>query len=344
MKNEDLNFEEMSLEEMAEIEAEKRGDKKSTFIIRMLQITTVLLTVAFVGLLIWSYFDEKKQEEELWQRYEESEPLQKKQKELRLALAELEREYQVKINGRGTLTLLFMDMTEDIYNVMYPLLNEHGFDGLLAVSETEFPGKEGCMSIEQAEELMQQGWQLCLHYNGETVLEEWLSVMETELSRWGRSVPTLICFDWNTYQEEMDVLLAEYGIEAVIRHQDNKRPLLTTQTGEGIWHIGVWGWNQVSARTTLETAVENGASLVFSVGGTYYYDEDQFPKMLKVLAEFEETDSLFVTDVTAAFGYRSQTEEEREAYKAELEAARAELQVQMDEVDRQMREIYKEMN
>ena len=68
----------------------------------MLQVVTVLLAIAFVCLLSWSYFDEKKQEEELWQRYEESEPLQKKQKELRLALAELEREYQVKINGRGT--------------------------------------------------------------------------------------------------------------------------------------------------------------------------------------------------------------------------------------------------
>lgn len=310
------------------------------FVKRILQVVTVLLAAGLVVLLILEFRDRKKSEDYYEDKYIVSAPLRAQKKELERQLAQVKREYQVKINGKGTLTLLCMDLSEDIYTVIYPQMQEYGYIAMLAVSETALPGEEGYMEIEQVEELLDAGWCLCLHWNGEVELEEWLTDMRSMLETQSLEMPKQIYFERETYQTEYDDLLAEHGLEAVVHHQEEGLPALTTQTEEGIWHIGAWGWNQVNARKSMEQALEAGAGLVFTIGGKYYYDEDQFPKMLAVLAEYEAAQSLYVTDVSAAYSYRGETEEARAALQEELEAETAKLETEIAAVNKQILESY----
>lgn len=320
---------------------EERNEKQ--FIIkRILQVFTILLAVLLVILLIMDYQDNRELEAYYEGKYAEAEPLLKRQLELNQQLVQVEREYQVKINGKGTLTLLCMDMSEDIYSVIYPRLQEYGYIAMLAVSETALPGAEGCMTEEQAEELFAAGWCLCLHWNGETELEQWLAAMCQQLTDRGMDMPEQIYFERGTYDTEYDVLLAEHGLEAVVHHQESGLPALTTQTEEGIWHLGAWGWNQTNARKSMEQALEKGAGLVFTIGAKYYYDEEQFPKMLTVLAEYEAAESLYVTDVAAAYAYRGETEEARSALQQELEAEKEKLKEELAKVNQEIQELYDE--
>ena len=255
-------------------------------------------------------------------------------------LEQVEREYQVKINGKGTLTLLCMEMTEDIYTTIYPQMKEYGYIAMLAVSEDAFPGAEGCMEKKQVEELLEAGWCLCLYWAWETELEEWLKDMRQSLETLKLELPEQIYFERETYRAEYDELLAEYGLKVVVHHQEDGLQALATQTEEGIWHIGAWGWNQTNARNSMEQAVEEGAGLVFTIGAKYYYDEDQFPKMLTVLAEHEDAESLYVTDVTSAYAYRGEAEQAGESLRQELEAEKERLKAAFEAVNQEIAELY----
>lgn len=307
---------------------------------RILQIITVLLVLVLGGLILWNYLDSRKTEEQYVALSQETAPLFAKKSDLERQIEALEKEYQVRINGKGTLTLLFTELTGQIYEEMYPKMLEHNFVGVLAVSDTAFPGEDGCMTAQQLEELLQKGWSICLQWDGVDELEPWLKDMQERLKQANLEVPKLIYFETDTYQMEYDELLVEYGMEAVIHHQEEGLPTLTTRTEEGIWHIGAWGWNQMNARKNVEQAMVDGAGLVFSIGDEYYYDEEQFQKMLGVLTEHEAEESLFVTDVKAAYAYRSENEEESVGVQAELEAEVAKLQAEIDKVNSQLRELH----
>lgn len=309
---------------------------------RVLQVLCGLLVLVLAGLLIWEFRSEKKAEEEYADKYVEIMPLRAQKRELEQQLAQVEREYQVKIKGKGTLTLLGMDLTEDIYTVIYPQLEEKGYIAMLAVSEEALPGQEGCMDATQVNTLLEEGWCLCLHWDGEKELGAWLTDMRLKLEEQGLEMPKQIYFERETYETEYDDLLSEYGLEAVVHHQEEGLPALTTQTEEGIWHIGAWGWNQTNARKSMEKALEDGAGLVFTIGAKYYYDQEQFSSMLEVLAEYETAERLYVTDVAAAYSYRGETEEARGVLQKELEAQREKLKAEIDALNKQILEIYGE--
>lgn len=321
---------------------EKERLEKEVIIKRVLQVVSVLLVIALGVLLLIEYVDNKKQEDRLEEKYAESMPLRSQRLELEQRLQQVEREYQVKINGKGTLSMLCMDLSEDIYTVIYPQMREYGYIGMLAVSKEAFPGAEGCMEKEQVEELLDAGWCLCLYWNGETALEEWLTEMRQSLEDLTLAWPEQIYFERETYQTEYDSLLAERGVKVVVHHQESGLPALATQTEEGIWHIGAWGWNQTNARKSMEQAVEEGAGLVFTIGAKYYYDEDQFPKMLTVLAEYEDAESLYVTDVTSAYAYRGEAEKDEELLQQELEAEKERLKAELEAVNQKIAELYEE--
>jgi len=316
--------------------------EKEVVIRRILQVVSVLLAVALVGLLVWEYRDRKQSEEYYEDKYAEAAPLRAQKRELEQQLAQVKREYQVKINGKGTLTFLCTGMTEDIYSVIYPQMQEYGFIAMLGVSHTAMPGEDGCMKMEQVNTLLEDGWCLCLHWNGDMELEEWLVDMQKRLEALKLEMPTQIYFERETYQMDYDELLAEYGLEAVVHHQEEGLQALATQTEEGMWHIGAWGWNQVNARDNMEQAMETGAGLVFVFGGKYYYNEDQFPKMLKILGGYEESEDLYVTDISTAYSYRGETEEARVELQKELEAETEALQAEIDALYKQLMEYYGE--
>lgn len=309
---------------------------------RVLQVVCSLLVLVLVGVLVWELQNEKKAEEEYTNKYVESLPLREQKKELAQKLAQVEREYQVKIKGKGTLTLLGMDLTEDIYTVIYPRLEEKGYIAMLAVSLEALPGREGCMNTTQLNKLLEEGWCLCLHWNGEKELESWLMAMQKELEEQGLKMPGQIYFERETYDTKYDELLSEYGLEAVVHHQEEGLPALITKTEEGIWHIGAWGWNQTNARKSMEKALVDGAGLVFTIGAKYYYDEEQFDSMLTVLSEYEAAERLYVTDVAAAYSYRGETEAAREVLQKELETQKKELEAKIEALNKQMLEIFGE--
>lgn len=307
---------------------------------RIMQWVTLVLALLLIGLLVKEYWGKQQREEYYLEKSVEAVDLRARKRELQQQRMQLEREYQVKINGKGTLTLLFTGMTEEVYTVMYPLLQEYGFCGVLAISDMEKLGTRGGLTMEQFSELLEKGWTCSLHWTGEGDLETWLAGMKAALQEKGFTMPGTIYFDWGDYQMEYDNLLADYGLEAVVHHQEDGLPGLTSNTGEGIWHICAWGWNQVNARNTLEDAVESGAGMVFSVGEDFYYDEDQFPKMLAILAGYEEEEALYVTDVSAAYAYRSETEEERESLQAQLKEETDRLDKEISQLDAQIGKIY----
>ena len=316
--------------------------EKEVIIKRILQAVSALLAVGLVVLLVLEVKNNRESEEQYQDKYMETLPLLSQKRQLEQELAQVEREYQVRINGKGTLTLLCMDMTEEIYTVIYPRMEEYGYIGMLAVSEDTMPGAEGCMEAAQVEELLEDGWCLCLHWDGEKPLELWLTDMRKALETAKLPMPKQIYFERETYETTYDELLAERGLEAVVHHQEEGLPALTTQTEEGIWHIGAWGWNQVNARKSMEQALESGAALVFTIGAKYYYEEDQFTKMLAVLSEYEQAESLFVTDVSSAYAYRGETEEARGALQEELEAEREKLKAEIAAVNQQILDMYRD--
>ena len=309
---------------------------------RVLQAVTILLAFVLAGLLVQDYFETRNFDEYYEDKYRNAIPLIVQKRELEQKLTQIKKEYEIKINGKGTLTFLCMDLSESIYTEIYPRMQEQGYLAMLAVSETKLPGAEGCMSAEQVGELIDAGWSLCLHWDGSVELDEWFGNMERYLMMQNLDIPEQIYFDRGTYGTEYDELLIKHGLKAVVHHQEKGLPALVTQTEEGIWHIGAWGWNQVNARNSMERALEDGAGLVFTIGGKYYYDEEQFEKMLGVLKGYEDEECLYVADISSAYSYRREEEDAEAALQEQLEREIVNLESEVDAINRQILELYGE--
>lgn len=255
---------------------------------------------------------------------------------------DLEEEYSLKMEGTGTAEVLFTHPDARVYEEAYPIMEEYGYTGVLAVSEQQFPGTEGNMSLEQFQELIQAGWSTCIVWSGDDMYT-WLGALALKMQETGVPGSSVMYFPSETYLKEYDEILLAHGFAAAVHHGEAGE--MDTAAGEGgIWHPAAVGLQGETPKYRLDDAVKNKANIVYTVGWQQedeMYNEKMFRSMLSYFKQYQEESGLQVMDIAGAGEYRQQLENDKGAIEQEYLQKKEELERQKEDIERQMDEIGK---
>ena len=311
---------------------------------KLIIIVGVIITIG-LALFLWLTTEKEQNQakrEAAWQ--EERLPYNVKKQRLTKELEQLEKLYQSDKQPRATTQFIFTELDKQIYEECYPSLEESKFTGVMVVSETEFPGADGCMSKEQFKTLIDAGWSVCVEWKPQSQMDAWWPSLQKELNKVGVSDVKSMYFPIGTYNAQVDAKLMEYGFTTAVCHREETETPLQALYEEGIWHVGAIGFMSTKPRTWLEQAVGLDANITYLVGFEQedeLYSKKYFDAMLDICEKYSKSGDLVVGDVEDArvhysirvSGVGPEQEAEYQQKKQALESQIAEVQTKIDEID-----------
>ena len=308
-------------------------------------VAGIVCLAGAVCLGVFTWRDYQTQQEQAAGREEAEKllrPLDVEWNRIQQEIDDLEEEYSLKMEGTGTAEVLFTHPDARVYEEAYPIMEEYGYTGVLAVSEQQFPGTEGNMSLEQFQELIQAGWSTCIVWSGDDMYT-WLGALALKMQETGVPGSSVMYFPSETYLKEYDEILLAHGFAAAVHHGEAGE--MDTAAGEGgIWHPAAVGLQGETPKYRLDDAVKNKANIVYTVGWQQedeMYNEKMFRSMLSYFKQYQEESGLQVMDIAGAGEYRQQLENDKGAIEQEYLQKKEQLERQKEDIERQMDEIGK---
>lgn len=307
----------------------------------MIAAVTIVLAVFFGVLLLSDSKAEKERAADFQQMKEAVTPLEEKKAQLEKEIEELDASYQKDSGGSATLALVFTELQEELYTDVYPLLKDKGYTGMLALSTEQYPGKKGCISLKQFQELLKEGWTYCIQWEDKAVTTRWRE-QSGLLEENGLDSPEIVYFPNGTYKEALDEYLLKNDYRIIVHHGEEERSLILAQEEEGIWHPGCMGWNDSGASNMLQTAVVQKGNLVFTVsfGQSDKFERNSFKNMLGKIDGYCSEASLKVQGLSEARKYWKKVIADKKKQEEEWKKKKTELEQQLTEVKSQIEELY----
>ena len=323
--------------------------------VKKISVVITLLLAVFLLAALWYV---QRQEQTDAGRYEvldqEALPLQVEKRELERELDALEENYEQQMKGMPTAEIVVTDMDEALYDELYPVMQEAGLQGIMALSDTEYFGRAGNISVSQFNEMLEAGWGYCLGWDGGGDFAEWMSEMAERLRDTRLSVPEAVYFAPGSYSSEYDEILRQYDVTVAVHHGEEEKAVIVTDDGQGdIWYPGAVSWNYSGARIDFESLISAGGNLTVSVNfgqadgrsadasGDGVYTENSFRNMLEYITQqISEGKLLVMTGFEAARACRTEAENSAAGLLQELETSAAGSRAQIGELESRIDEIY----
>ena len=311
------------------------------------KIIPIVTTVIAIGLFafIWGVQKEENEKAVLHEKlYEQRRPLTVKQEQLQQELETLEKNYEKSKSPNAVVQVVFTELSERVYSECYPIMQEYEYTGTLALSDTQLPGQEGCMNVEQFQELMDAGWQVAITWKNDVAAKQWWTNLQNRLTVLGIENELILYFPQGTYNTELDTIIQELGFAIAVVNKGEEEQPLQLQHEEGIWHVGSVGMMTSKPRLWLREAVAQDANLAYLIGFTLeeeLYNEKSFRSMLNCFDEYEATEELITTNIVEArehfrsrnVGVAPEIESQYQEKKAELEKELAEVKNKLEKID-----------
>jgi len=310
---------------------------------KVVSIVTIVLVIA-MGLLLWSASEQEQKEAARQEEIaEKRRPLLVKKAELEQQIIDLEKQYEANRLPKGTTQVLFTGLEADVFNICYPIMKEYEYTGVLALSLTQLPGMEGLMTIEQFQQLIGEGWDICVKWDAETPVKKWWPELQTQMRKLGLETGSVVYFTTGAYSKSLDATLQQMGFSIVVHHGEEHDSLIQTADEEGIWHLGAVGFMGEKPRVRLTESVTQKGNITFLVGFQLEdekYNERSFRSMLSYFDSYEANLELIVSDMEMARQhYRDRMASYEDTKEEEYKQARASLEEELAAVEAELSEL-----
>lgn len=306
--------------------------------------------VIIVGILFLGYYFKEENDAKIQANKQhammenELNPLSVRKRELERLLRELEESKEAKIQAKGTTVLLFTDMNKQIYKKAYPSMEGHNFQGVFLISEEHYPGAEDCVTREQFDEMIADGWTYCVQWSESESVSEWQKKQEELLSSLDLEATDAVYFPDGTYKKEYKDDLKKAGYTTIAHCGDEELDLIPTEVSGAIWYPGTYGMNGVGPRNYLNDAIEQGGSIVYRIGFSEteeMYEEDTFVSMLRWMQTYEDQDQLQVMNFDDAHEYHKNLTAKRNKTEESMSSEETALREEMKLIEEQIDAVYK---
>ncbi len=311
---------------------------------KKLAIILAVIGLVILSVLIWQ--DDKKEDKtatEYAKLEQELIPLNVKKRELEKKLTDMDEQVEEELQVKGTAIVVFVELKKEIYTDIYPIMESFGYKGVLALSDKQFPGQEGCMSVSQFRRLIKAGWSYCIMWEEDNNLADWHKGIEEKLKSLKLKTSTAMYFPTGTYEKEMQEKLTEEGYDIIAHHGEEQLSFFSDVVEGEIWYPGVCGMQGQEPKTKLKRIVADGSNIVYTVGFTMQdelYEKETFKRMLEEFQLHEKASELLVTDFQGAQEYHLDIQKKRDASKGQSNKGRAALLLQIQQIENQIDELY----
>lgn len=305
-------------------------------------VATLILTVG-LGIFLWSVSrEEEKQVATLDKAETEKRPLVVQKQELEQKLIDLNKDYEAKNLPRGTTQVIFTGLEADVYNRCYPVMKRFEYTGILALSLTQLPGMEGLMTEEQFQELIQEGWTICIKWDAEKPANSWWPKLQKQMQQLGVQQCSAVYFTTGTYSSKLDAQIVDMGFSVVVHHGENGS-LIQLNDEEGLWHLGAVGLMGEKPKLRLMEAIAQKGNIAYLVGFAVedeLYNERSFVSMLSYFDAHEANQELLVSNIEATRQhYRDRLAVYEQEREEEYKQAKAVIEEEIAAVEAQLREL-----
>lgn len=310
---------------------------------KIVAIVTLVLVVG-LGIFLWSVNKEEQKQAQIQEEMDDARrPLLVKKHELEQKLVDLDKSYEAGKLPKGTTQVIFTGLEADVFNICYPIMKEFEYTGILAVSLSQLPGMEGLMSVEQFQQLINEGWDICIKWDAGTPVKSWWPELQKQLKQLGLETGSTVYFTTGTYTGSLDAQLQEMGFSIVVHHGEESGSLIQLNDEEGLWHLGAVGLMGEKPKLRLTEAIAQKGNITYLVGFELEderYDERSFRSMLSYFDTYETNLELIVSDMeTARQHYRDRLAVYEQAREEEYKQARTALEAELAAVEAELSEL-----
>ena len=271
-------------------------------------------------------------------------PLMMQKSNLMKQRDQVQKEYTARIQGMGTVTLLFTQPDAVFMDIVAPLVIENNLQAMVAFDLEMFPGKDGCITMAQWRQLEAAGWEICLKWDGKTLLPQWMEKMNRLLESYGIKTSLTVLAPEDLFTQDLLVQARQLNLKAVIHHgEDTGVKYQRSIQANDVWLPVVAPWHLDNTSDTVEKTVSEGGSMVLEVYNEIIWDGGYrrlFKSMLEKLVTWQNEDKLRVTTINEAIAYRQGVLLGSMALEEELKKHLDSLNVQIQEVDDQLNNLY----
>lgn len=264
-------------------------------------------------------------------------PLRMEREEMEARLEDIQSRLDAQTLGEGVNILIFTELDPILYEEIFPSLRKLGVPAVLALSDTQFPGEPGLITAEQAAEMVESGWTVCIQWDDWSDPEEYFGGLRVRLDRLGLEWPDTVYITVDRYRGELDPVLEAQGFTILVAHGEENWPALTREDKYPLWHLVSRPWNIQGIREQVGRAADFGGVMAMNVdfsGLSTKYDPELFLPMCRYLADMKNFTMMTPGEARA---YRREVPDS-EALVAELEWAEGEL----EEINKEIGMIYQE--
>ena len=310
---------------------------------RIAAIITLILVVG-LGVFLCSV---NKREQEQALKYEEMDdarrPLTVKKQQIEQQLVELKDAYEADKMSKGTTQVIFTGLEEEIFSVCYPIMQQFEYMGTLAISLTQLPGMEGLMTVEQFQQLIDEGWDICVKWDSQTPVNHWWKELQNKMQQLGLESCSVVYFTAGTYKSSLDASLQAMGFTIVVHHGEESDSLIQQNEEEGLWHLGAVGLMGEKPKLRLNEAIAQKGNITYLVGFELedeMYNERSFRSMLSYFDTYEANKELKVLNIEdARQHYRERVGIHDQEKENEYEKEKARLEEELAVIEEELSKL-----
>lgn len=257
---------------------------------------------------------------------------------------QIQKEYIARMRGMGTVTLLFTQPDAVFMDIVVPMLMESGLKGMVAFDLACYPGSENCITMEQWRQLEQAGWEVCLRWDGKTMLPQWMDSMNRKLSSLGMAPSLTVYVPQALFTTQLLAQARQLNLKALIHHGEDTgtKYEYIIQTND-VWLPQVIPWHLENTSDTVLTTAEAGGSMVLEVYNEIIWEGGYrrlFKSMLEKLINWQTEDKMRVTTVNEAVSYRRGVVQGSLALETEMQEHLEKLNLEIEQLDEEIKALY----
>ena len=310
---------------------------------KIIPLILLLLVLAAGAVLLYKPVQAKRAEAARTQALQrQMVPLQQEKREKLNQMAQLQRQYDGKMQVKSTVQLFFSDLGESLYLDAFPMMLQYGFKGILVLSDTQYPGASGAITVRQFEEMLRDGWSYCLAWDGQSTLWDTFTAVQWKMPENTLEMPDTVYLEEGRFSAEMEATLISQGVRTVVHHGEEGLPLDLTGQDRSLWELGAQMWVPETARSELADALQVRRNLAFDVRLTGQDTKDPlgFQDILYAIMTYQRQNQLSVTDMADLKAlYTAEADNFRWVRIGEIRAEMDQLQREMDVLDLKIRAL-----
>ena len=225
--------------------------------------------------------------------------------------------------------LLCTEPSADTLVDVYPIVQDYRYPAALVLWEDDFPGEKGCMTVSDALDLCDNGWELCLGVDADTDI----AALYARVTEAGLPAPVAVYNPNNDMTAKKEKQVLSLGIQTVICYGKS----VPENDTDGLWYLSAYGSSESDAKTTFQAKVRDAMPQALTVGFNNSYElfsELNFGNMVKTINSYEKSEDVIAMGIQdACKEYMRSQDSAFSRPETEAERHLRELQEALDDVN-----------